>query len=81
MLVIFTNGTCKECKNKAGEIKKLAWIMQDNPSVGRVDCSYDLFICDLLVNHDELIKNIYPIVVMVTKDKIYLYANKTNHQI
>ena len=55
--------------------------MQDNPSVGRVDCSYDLFICDLLVNHYELIKNIFPIVFMVRNDKTYLYANKTNQKI
>ena len=65
-LVIFTNISCRECKEGATEIAKLAYQLQDSPKVFRADCTFDKEACDLLVNHIPSSNNTYPYIIMMT---------------
>uniref|UniRef100_A0A7S3N1I5 Uncharacterized protein n=1 Tax=Strombidium inclinatum TaxID=197538 RepID=A0A7S3N1I5_9SPIT len=46
--------------------------------VGRVDCTHDFEVCDLLVNHNQASNQSYPYMVMFTAEKGYRYEGAIN---
>jgi len=45
----------------------------DRPKIGRVDCTYDLEPCDLLVKHIPESNNTFPYIIMLTRERTHVY--------
>ena len=79
LLIFFTNSTCWECKQGANEISKLAQhVIQEDIKLARADCSFDLEPCDLMVNHLESSNGTYPLLMMLTEFRSYIYSGPLN---
>ena len=50
----------------------------DKPKIGRVDCTYDLESCDLLVNHVKESNQTFPYMIMFTKERSHVYIGPIN---
>ena len=76
--MLFTNGTCRECKTGASELAKLAELCHDFPKVARVECTHDFEVCDMFVNHLQSSNETFPYMVYATTDKGYIYPHRIN---
>jgi len=73
IMLMFINSSCSECKKGATELAKLGKMTMDRPKIGRVDCTFDLEPCDLLVKHIPASNNTFPYIMMLTRERTHVW--------
>ena len=72
-MLMFINSSCSECKKGATQLAKLGKMTMDRPKIGRVDCTFDLEPCDLLVKHIPASNNTFPYIMMLTRERTHVW--------
>lgn len=81
VLTIFCHLHNKDCLPFQKEIIDLALMCQDDPKVVRVDCLFDDEMCDLFINHNDIQKDEFPLVTMITSKYVHIWEGELKAEV